>query len=71
MRHFYTDSFPMRVKRISCDAEIGSYKRGWHVCNAKAVIEAESRVCAHMWVHYCVKHAERAKQNGMRNITAL
>ena len=57
MLHFKTDSYPMQVSRIQCDKEIGSPKRGWHVCKAAGTRTVESRVCAGLWLHYCAKHA--------------
>lgn len=57
MIHFVTDSYPMQIKRISCDKEIGSVKNGWHACNAKASVQKESRIGGGMWLHYCKKHA--------------
>lgn len=58
MLHFKPYGFPMQVSRVSCDKEIGNPKRGWHACNARATVEAESRVCAGMFLHYCEKHSK-------------
>jgi len=55
--HFVTDIYPMRVKRISCDKEVGSVKRGWRVCNVSAAVEKESRLGGGMFLHYCKRHA--------------
>lgn len=55
MIHFHTNSYPMTVKRISCDKEIGSIKNGWHACNKVATAVKESRTG--QFLHYCAKHA--------------
>lgn len=60
MLHFVTDSYPMQVKRISCDKEVGSIKTGWRACNAAATVEKESRFCNGMFLHYCKRHAPSA-----------
>lgn len=57
MIHFVTDSYPMQVKRISCDKEVGGIKTGWHACNAAATFEKESRFSDGMFLHYCKRHA--------------
>jgi len=69
MIHFKTGTYPMQIKRVSCDAEIGSHKRGWHVCNAKAVVRGECRVCDHLFLDYCKAHAKRAIT--LRNVTPI
>ena len=57
MIHFKTDSYPMQEIRRSCDAEIGSVKRGWHGCNRKAHVQVESK---HGNVlDYCKRHAPK------------
>lgn len=55
MNHFHTDVYPMSIKRVSCDKEIGNVKNGWRACNAKAHMVKESRTG--QLLHYCTKHA--------------
>ena len=57
MLHFVDGSFPMQVHRTSCDKEIGSPKRGWHVCNRRAIAQKESRFGQGSYLHYCAVHA--------------
>ena len=74
MIHFVPGSYPLQTKRISCDATIGAEGKPfseWHTCNAKASIEAESRTCEHMWLHFCPKHAKRATASNYRNVKPL
>jgi len=59
MIHFKTDSYPMQEIRRTCDAEIGSVKRGWHGCHKRAYVTVESRVCPGMYLDYCQKHAPK------------
>lgn len=55
MIEFNTDTYPMQIKRISCDKEIGSVKNGWHACRAKAHMQRMSQFGN--LLHYCIKHA--------------
>ena len=74
MIHFVPDSYPMQIKRIACDAVIGANGapfREWHTCNAKAAIRAESRTCAHMWLHFCAKHTKHASAKAYRDIAPI
>lgn len=57
MIHFKTDSYPMVEIKRTCDKEVGSPKRGWHVCNRIATAEKESKACPGLFLHYCAKHA--------------
>ena len=59
MNHFYTDSYPMQIKRVSCDAEVGTYKTGWHVCNKKAIWHCIG--AAEVPLDYCAKHEQNAR----------
>lgn len=62
MIHFHTDSYPMTVKRVSCDKEIGHYSRGWHTCKRKAIVRVESKVSHGLYLDYCRQHAPASIQ---------
>lgn len=68
MRHFVYGTFPMQTKRISCDAEVGNYKRGWHCCNRKAMFSCIG--AAGVQLDYCKAHEGRARmRKGVQVIT--
>ena len=60
MIHFKIDSYPMQETKRTCDAEIGSVKRGWHGCHCKAHVTVESKNFPGSYLDYCKKHAPKA-----------
>lgn len=58
MIHFKPNTYPMQIAKRTCDAEIGSVKRGWHSCNRKAVVSVESKMFGDL-LDYCKQHAPK------------
>jgi hypothetical protein len=69
MIHYKTDIYPMQVKRVSCDAEIGSIKRGWHVCNKKAAYQCDG--FGAIQLHFCEIHKSHTVKHGRKNAVSL
>lgn len=60
----------MPVTTYRCEAEIGSVKHGWHVCNRPAVVESVRAIAGAQYsVRYCQRHQERAQRTDSRLVT--